>query len=401
MTDSQEIKNKIIKTELVEWKKLDWLQNPNLKEMTKESFERLKNSLKKNDFIMPFNVWQNNGKTWILDGHHRKKAMEEIKGNGYKIPGLLPANFIRCKNRKEAVRLILVYSAIYANVTEDGLYEFLNAEGLDFNDLKMDVELPQIDWKEFEKGWMKDEPEEPPEPQIDKAEELKEKWGVELGQLWELGEHRLICGDCTDRAVVETLGHVDVLFTDPPYGIMVDTGWLSALNVKRGKPANLSDDLLQGDDGSLDLSFLWQYNKRMVWGFPYIYDSEATGWIVWDKQPGIEDRGIVTPIEMAATTMRKGFDMIRVMWGGYYRAAGEDRQPHPTQKPVGVFSPFIEAWTNKDDIVLDPFLGSGTTLIACERINRKCRAIDISPAYCAVSIQRWVDLTGKKPKLIT
>jgi hypothetical protein len=239
--------------------------------------------------------------------------------------------------------------------------------------------------------------QEDPGAQIDKAEELQAKWNVQPGDFWQLGAHRLICGDCTDAATVAKLGAVDALFCDPPYGIGVDTGWLTALHIQRGKPANASDDLLQGDDGSLDLSFLWQYGRRMVWGFPYIFDPQATGWIVWDKQPGVEDRGITTPIEMASTTMRKGFDMVRCMWGGYYRAAGEDRQPHPTQKPVGVVAPFIESWTKSGETVFDPFLGSGTTLIACERLGRMCRAIEIAPKYVAVALERWATMTGQTP----
>lgn len=234
--------------------------------------------------------------------------------------------------------------------------------------------------------------------QVDKAEELRVKWGAESGQLWQLGEHRLICGDCTDAATVASLGKVDALFTDPPYGIDYDPRFLPEIAARHNKRLS-STNKLDNDDGSLDLSFLWQYDKRMVWGFPYIYDSQATGWIVWDKQPGVESRGIVTPIEMASTTMRKGFDMVRVMWGGFYRAAGEDRQPHPTQKPVGVVAPFIEAWTKADEVIFDPFLGSGTTLIACERLGRKCRAIEISSSYCAVAIERWAQTTGKTPIL--
>ena len=237
--------------------------------------------------------------------------------------------------------------------------------------------------------------------QVDRAAELQAQWGTALGQVWELGEHRLAVGDCTDRAVVETLGPIDAVFTDPPYGINVDTGWLSALHVQRGKPANKSDDKLAGDDGTLDLSFLWDYRRRMVWGFPYVFDPYATGWVVWDKQPGVEGRGIVTPIEMASTTMRKGFDMVRCMWGGYYRAAGEKRFEHPTQKPMGVVEPFISSWTAEGETIADFFLGSGTTLIACEKLRRKCRAIELDEGYAAVTLQRWADMTGKTPRLLT
>ena len=107
------IKNKIIKTKLVDWRSLEWLQG-DLKELSDESFNKLKQSLKKNDFIMPFNVW-NNGKTWILDGHHRKRALAELEKEGFKSPSMLPANFIDCKNKKEASKLVLVYSSIYAS----------------------------------------------------------------------------------------------------------------------------------------------------------------------------------------------------------------------------------------------------------------------------------------------
>ena len=138
----------------------------------------------------------------------------------------------------------------------------------------------------------------------------------------------------------------------------------------------------------------------MNWGFPYIYAALAKGWIVWDKQPGVEKRGIVTPIEMAATTMRTGFDMVRVMWGGFYRASGEDKQPHPTQKPLGVYVPFIENWTKAGEIVFDPFSGSAPVLIACERLGRKCRAIEIDPGYVAVALERWATATGKTPVLV-
>lgn len=242
-------------------------------------------------------------------------------------------------------------------------------------------------------------PQPDPGPQIDRADELQQVWQVARGDLWEIGDHRLLCGDSTNAEDVARLGDIDVLFTDPPYGIAVDTSWLSTLNVKRGKPANMSDDRLQGDDGSLDLSFLFNYPRRMIWGFPYIFDTQATGWIVWDKQPGVDQRGIVTPIEMASTTMRKGFDMVRCMWGGYYRATGETREPHPTQKPVQVMTPFIEDWTENSDIVFDPFLGSGTTLVACEQTGRRGRGIEIAEKYCAVTLQRLADM-GLEPRRV-
>ena len=362
-----------------------WENNP--KRMTKKQADGLRLSIERFGFAVPFLVSPDGD---IYDGHQRQTLMGAIKEYG---PNAVVD--VRVSSRP---------------LTDDERRELVvrlkqNQAGWDFDmlpNLYEREELLEWGFEPEELGlYPDDEPEgDDPGPQIDRAEELREKWGVNAGDLWQLGDHRLVCGDCTDAAVVARLGTVDALFTDPPYGISIDTGWLTALNVKRGKPANMSDDLLQGDDGTLDLSFLWQYDRRMVWGFPYIFDPQAAGWIVWDKQPGVEDRGIVTPIEMASTTMRKGFDMVRVMWGGYYRAAGEDRQPHPTQKPIGVVAPFIEAWTKQGETVFDPFLGSGTTLIACERLGRRCRAVEISSGYVAVALERWATMTGQEPVLI-
>ena len=74
---------------------------------------------------------------------------------------------------------------------------------------------------------------------------------------------------------------------------------------------------------------------------------------------------------------------------------------HPTGKNPEMIERFLMVSSNEGDMIFDPFLGSGTTLIACERLGRKCRAVEISPAYCAVAIQRWVDMTGGEPELVT
>jgi hypothetical protein len=223
----------------------------------------------------------------------------------------------------------------------------------------------------------------------------------QAGDLWQLGDHRLVCGDSTDKATVERVmrGEKAVLgFSDPPYGINIDISWFSALNLKRGKPANKSNDTLQGDDGSLDLSCAFLTARWLVWGFPHIAHPGMTGWLVWDKWPGA-DNGLGNPVELALTNLWNGFRLIRLMWRGYYRAAGEKREPHPTQKPVGVCQPFIEQYTKIGDVVIDPFGGSGTTLIACERTGRQCRMVEIEPRYCDVILRRWEAETGRKAVL--
>lgn len=224
---------------------------------------------------------------------------------------------------------------------------------------------------------------------IDKAAQLQEKWKVNRGDLWQCGKHLILCGDSTNADDVAKLDAGDAIgICDPPYGINVDTAWLSTLHVQRGKPRNKSDDKLQGDDGTLDTSCAFDFGKWLVWGFPYIKNEMATGWLVWDKNPGVENGTLGSPVELAQTNLWNGFRIVRVMWGGYYKAKGEKREPHPTQKPIGVIAPFIQQYTDSDAIVVDKFLGSGTTLVACEQTGRIGRGIEIEPKYVAVTLER-------------
>lgn len=137
-----EIKNKIDQYRLVNWRTLSWLQNENLKQVESSSLEKLKNSLKKNNFIQPFNVWKDpKGKLWILDGAHRQKAMKELEQEGVKIPKNLPANFVKCRNKSEAAKLVLVYSSYYAKMTELGLKEYLEINKLALVDITSEIDL--------------------------------------------------------------------------------------------------------------------------------------------------------------------------------------------------------------------------------------------------------------------
>ena len=141
-----EITSKILKQELVPWRELKWLQSSKLKDLGTKGIEKLKNSLKENNFVQPFNVWQDGkGVVWILDGHHREKALKQLEAEGYEIPELLPANFVECADRKDAGKMVLVYSSIYAKITNDGLGEFLDDFELDLSNLVNEIDLPGID----------------------------------------------------------------------------------------------------------------------------------------------------------------------------------------------------------------------------------------------------------------
>lgn len=197
-----EIKSKIVKTENVNWKKLKPIQPENFKELPAESYKKLKNSLIKNQFIAPFAVWQDkDGAIYTIDGIHRQRILNELEKDGFDVHEALPANFIECKNRKEAAKLLLVYSSAYAKTTTEGLTDFLDLEGLDFQELKAEIDIPTIDLDKFEIS-LKDVDEE----KLDDVPEPQKEAISKLGDIFVIdGKHRVMCGDSTNKINVDQL----------------------------------------------------------------------------------------------------------------------------------------------------------------------------------------------------
>lgn len=177
MAENNVITNRLLKSDLIKWRELEWFQGE-LKHITTDDMNRLKQAIIKNSFIQPFNVWQDkNKKIWILDGHQRKQALDELESEGYKIPDMLPANFIKCKNRTEAAEAVLLYSSIYAKVQDEHLFNFINDNKIDYKELKFQIDLPSFDTKKFEIMYMKDvhfqAAERITQPQMDEKSKVK------------------------------------------------------------------------------------------------------------------------------------------------------------------------------------------------------------------------------------
>ena len=138
-----EIKSRVIKSTYVNWKDLKILQPSNLKEFSDKSLEALKRSLLKKDFVCAFQVWDDGTDIWVLDGTHRLKVLEVLEAEGHKVPDKFIANFIDCKDRKEACELVLVFSSRYAEITQKGLEKYLEDEALtlDWDILDLDVNI--------------------------------------------------------------------------------------------------------------------------------------------------------------------------------------------------------------------------------------------------------------------
>ncbi|MFA7360790.1 MAG: ParB N-terminal domain-containing protein [Candidatus Kapaibacterium sp.] len=153
----KKIINRIISQRPIKWRELEWFQTDSLKDLSEENLEKLKNSLKQNNFVQPFNVWiDKKKKVWILDGVHRAKAMKQLEEEGIKIPDMLPANFVKCANKKEAAKLVLIYSSFYAKITDFGLREFLDINEILFTEVNAEIDLPEIDLSIFLPGETKE-----------------------------------------------------------------------------------------------------------------------------------------------------------------------------------------------------------------------------------------------------
>jgi DNA modification methylase len=224
------------------------------------------------------------------------------------------------------------------------------------------------------------------EPKIDQAAELQTKWGTKLGQIWELGEHRIVCGDSTSAEVVGRLmgdEKISAIITDPPYGINANKQTLGTGK----KQFHRGGDW---DSHRPDISWLIKPERQIViWGGNYFANNlpVSNDWLCWHKK---NDNLSFSEFELAWTNLGKNCRILAHHWGG-------EEKEHPTQKPLSVVQ-WTMAMTAGN--VFDPFLGSGTTLIACENLGRKCRAIEIAPEYVAVAIERWHEVTGKHPELL-
>lgn len=254
------------------------------------------------------------------------------------------------------------------------------------------------------------------EPQIDKAEELRAKWGVQVEQVWQLGDHKITCGDSTSAEVVNRLLGQEkphLMVTDPPYGVNYDASWredagLAGSGVAKGKVLN--DDRADWSEAwklfTGDVAYVWHANRgcSTVANSLLASNFELRELIIWGKSQFVIGRGDYHPqhepcwyaVRKGRTGHYNGDRTQSTLW--QIDKPKKSETGHSTQKPVECMERPIRNNSKPGDLVYEPFSGSGTTIIACERTGRRCRAIELNPAYVAIAIQRWADATGKEPK---
>lgn len=322
---------------------------------------------------------------------------------------------MRLKASKDA-GLSEVWIDIAEGLTEEQKKEFIVKDNVGFGEWEWDILANEWDSVQLAEWgldvWENLDDAEPEAGLIedDEIPEVKESI-VKRGDIWQLGEHRVMCGDSTSSDDVAKLMNgekADMVFTDPPYGV----SYQSNMRTKTDK-----FDVLENDD-----TFITEWINNLPLysnGFVFVWTSwkvlkqwiefcegigDLSNIIVWDKGGGgIGDlkKTFLTDYEVALVYHR-GAEIIGKRLGSVW-SVGKDSASsylHPTQKPVELAVMAIENILQRNKIVLDLFLGSGSTLIACEKTNRTCYGMELDEKYCDVIIERWEQFTGLKATII-
>ena len=227
---------------------------------------------------------------------------------------------------------------------------------------------------------------------------------TKLGDLYKLGNHRLLCGDSTSIDAVEKLmdgEKADMVFTDPPYGIGLDKEG-QTIGKSQAYGAVLNDHSNEVAIDAFNLVTGLQVKSIFFWGANHFSNALPSSpcWIVWDKQGG--KHVTYADVELCYSNIDAPARLFTHIWDGFRRDSEKgDKRVHPTQKPVELI---CEIWKFFDRhcgmAVLDLFGGSGSTLIACEKTNRKAYLMELDPKYCSVIVERWCKYTGQEAYLV-
>lgn len=396
-----------------------------------EEYEKIKNSLKAFGYVEPI-VWNEQSET-VVGGHQRLKVMIDL---GYKEADVSIVNL----DEQEEKALNIALNKIEGAWDFEKLYEVLDELGQDTFD------LTGFDLEEFEEltNMILDESEleDPEEDEFDPEEEVEPI--TQPGDVWQLGKHRLLCGDATKEEDVEKLMQGEkatMTFTDPPYlmnfsGSPDEHGGMDTANAKHR--AMLNDDLSKkdGDQFINDFTRTIKNYTQGAWyicfyrlGIDRLFDAvrrSGMKWrnlIIWKKNnftlSNSDYKSMYEPIITGYAD-----DYVPIMYGwnfehDFYGHKGDtdiweieipsvwevdrtkENDLHPTMKPIELCGKAIKNSSRINDLVLDLFGGSGSTLIASEQLERRCNMMEMTPIYCDVIIKRWEEYTGQEAELLT
>ena len=209
---------------------------------------------------------------------------------------------------------------------------------------------------------------------------------------------RLILGDCLEKLKEIPDGSVDAVITDPPYGI----GETNEKNLSRGGICGEKDyGHYEWDAKPVSKEQINEIirisKKQLIFGANHFSDilPKSSGWIVWDKRVQERFSNDLSDCELIWTSEKKGVRIFRYLWNGLFKHKSEERF-HPTQKPLRLMMWMVEKHTKEGDTVLDPFMGSGTTGVACAKLNRNFIGIEIDEGYFKIAERRIGEWKGQE-----
>ena len=344
--------------------------------ITDEALEQLKASIQRFDAVEPVlvNVHPERANI-IISGHQRIKAAKSL---GLETFPCVELNLDKEKERELNVRMNK------------------NTGAWDWEELATYFDTEELtDWGFTEEELFGDGAFESEEPEAEEDDyELPEEIETDfvLGDLIEIGEHRLLCGDGTDSDQVAKLmdgDKADILVTDPPYGIDLDTDYSKM-------PGTSSKyEKIQGDESEFDLKDVISISgtkEQYVWGGDYFVNS--IDWmggtqLIWAKRHSEKENAV---FGSAYESLWVSYKCKKQIW--FIRPINQSSErlgKHPTQKPIECMSRCIEMSKHKG-AVYDSFLGSGSTMVACHQLNRKCYGMELDPKYCQVIVDRMLKL---------
>lgn len=366
-------------------------------------------------FNDPIGIWGKDNQ--IVEGHGRLLAAKKL---GMKEVPCIRLDDLTDEQRRE-------YTIMHNKTAELSTWDF---------DM-LEKELSELDFDGFDIDWNIETEKTPDEIVEDVPPEVDEEHEpiCKLGDIWRLGEHRLMCGDSTDKDTVARLMNgekADMVFTDPPYGY----SYQSNMRVKSEKFAVIENDdkilnffpiIQEFNNGFVYVCTTWKVAD--LWTELFKQYLDLTNVIIWDKGCGgmgdlyhtfstdyemilvcnngkeIKGKryGSVWNFSKEEITKMKKEQLLKILiHEREYYSIWKDKKDnsieylHPTQKPVGLSARAIRSSCEQGEIVFDLFGGSGSTMIACEQLGRRCFTMELDPKYCDVIIRRWEAFTGKK-----
>lgn len=288
-----------------------------------------------------------------------------------------------------------------SNLTEEQQREFIIKDNLGYGEWDWQMIGAEWDTKQLE-DWGMDVPEfkieaEAQEDDYEIPDEIKTD--IVIGDLFEIGQHRLLCGDSTDSDQVAKLMNgqkADMVFTDPPYGIDIvgNNGKVGGDNkAKNGVYSKvIADDTTDTAKEFYQTCQALGFENYIIWGGNYFTDflPFSPSWIIWDKRGDMNSNNFADG-EMAWCSFETRVRIYKQIWNGMIREGEKDKRVHPTQKPIKVLSDIINDQV-KGNLLFDGFLGSGSTMVASHQLNRKCYGMELDPKYCQVIIDRMLKL---------